>query len=1008
MKMSFFKREDHSVYLLGLSLVALPFCASGQVPQTTNAWAAPDSAPYAATEIDANHCVWSKAVPVGTNASGEVIYQIASYTELQTGGWYLNSGQWLPSQEVIEVTPQGGAARHGSYQASFAGNINNSTAGAVSLATPDQKTLAMSPMGISYYDASTGSNVWIALIQDSQGYILPSSNQVVWPSCYSGLDASIRWTYTKAAAEEDIILKQRPPDPATTFGMNPANVKIQAWCEFIGPPTPEIRQTRSGNDTDDELLSFGVMQIPQGKAFLLEDESALVPVRKHWTQIEGRTFLVEEIDFSSVAAQLQTLPESASADTHNGQGQALLHKVTPGAVLPARLLAKKNRESLKLAKTVPKEKGFVLDFTTLSSAANTTLISGTTYYVSSTVNLSGTTVCEGGVVIKFGTNANSTINFTGPVNWQGASFFPVLCTARDDDVVGDAITGSTHSPTNYYATVALNFNTGTNVTLQNLRVAYAKTAIGLNGNTNHVFSHVQLVNCQNGFSATNADYSVRNALFWNVLTNFTGSSSTGRVEHLTVDTADHLNDNSQTLFLTNCLLVAITNASSFTSNTVSSVSSTNGIFQVVGAGFHYLAGGSPYRDAGTTNINPALATALGQMTTWPPLVFSNNFTINTTLWPQAQRDSGNGAYDLGWHYDPLDYCWGTNNLTNSATLILTNGVAIGFTGKGVKGTTLQNGTSFISQGTPNNFNHLTHYFDVQEQEVLWGSGSIGTAVFVGSDGGGTGLTTVKLRFTDAAALPVPTWPTAAFSLIGATLSVQDCQFRNANVTLNDSATATVTAGLTNNTFVRSTATFSQQVNNPYWLYLYNNLYQRSTVTLNFNKPDPFPQWWVFNNLFDRDTLSVSSGGVFPVASNNAYFSCSWTLGPSGSTADVTLTNVDFQTGPLGNYYYPTNGGMLSTLINAGNTTADLLGLYHYTTTTNQVKETNSIVDIGFHYVAVGTNGLPLDTDGNGSPDYLADANGNGKVDSGEMSWTNAADLGLKVLITRPKNNSVIP
>ena len=475
MKMSFFKREDYSACLLGLTLAALPFCAAGQSLQTqTNAGTAPDSTPYVQTEIGPNRCVWSRAVPAGTNEVGEVLYQTNSYTELQTGGWYFdqNAGGWLPSQEVIAVTPQGGAARQGSYQMSFAGNINAGGT-AVSLNTPDGKTLAMAPMGISYSDASTGSNVWIALIQDSQGYILPSSNQVVWPNAYSGLSADLRWTYTKSAAEEDIILKQRPPDPATAFGMNPANVKIQAWCEFIGPPAPEIRQTQSGNDTDDELLSFGVVQIPQGKAFLLENKSALVPVRKHWTQIAGRTFLVEEVDFSSVAAQLQTLPETASAGSNASQGQALLHRVSPGPILPARLLAKKSSESLRLAKTAPKEKGFVLDFTTLSSQSNARLAGDTTYYVTNTVNLSGTTICEGGTIIKFGTNANSTINFTGPVNWQGASYFPVVCTARDDDVVGDTITGSTSHPTNYYATIALNFNTGTNVTLQNLRVAYA-------------------------------------------------------------------------------------------------------------------------------------------------------------------------------------------------------------------------------------------------------------------------------------------------------------------------------------------------------------------------------------------------------------------------------------------------------------------------------------------------------------------------------------------------------
>jgi len=46
--------------------------------------------------------------------------------------------------------------------------------------------------------------------------------------------------------------------------------------------------------------------------------------------------------------------------------------------------------------------------------------------------------------------------------------------------------------------------------------------------------------------------------------------------------------------------------------------------------------------------------------------------------------------------------------------------------------------------------------------------------------------------------------------------------------------------------------------------------------------------------------------------------------------------------------------------------------------TNQVPETNSIVDIGYHYVATDTHGNPLDSNGNGTPDYLEDVNGNGQ------------------------------
>jgi len=124
---------------------------------------------------------------------------------------------------------------------------------------------------------------------------------------------------------------------------------------------------------------------------------------------------------------------------------------------------------------------------------------------------------------------------------------------------------------------------------------------------------------------------------------------------------------------------------------------------------------------------------------------------------------------------------------------------------------------------------------------------------------------------------------------------------------------------------------------------------------------------------------------------------------SGSN-NTNLATLTYQTGPLGKYYQPTN----SVLINAGSRTADLASLYQFTATTNQVKETNSTVDIGLHYVAVNAQGQPIDTDGDGIPDYQEDANGNGTVTSGETDWQNATDLGLKVIITKPKNNSLIP
>jgi hypothetical protein len=169
-------------------------------------------------------------------------------------------------------------------------------------------------------------------------------------------------------------------------------------------------------------------------------------------------------------------------------------------------------------------------------------------------------------------------------------------------------------------------------------------------------------------------------------------------------------------------------------------------------------------------------------------------------------------------------------------------------------------------------------------------------------------------------------------------------------------------------------------------HLRNNQFLNGTVGLTyFNTNNNV--WRLYDNLFDSVSLSVSSSStnIAPLNGNNGYYSTP--ILPASSGSNVTLASVDYQTGPLGKYYYPGSGTNLYSLVNAGSRTADQAGLYHYTTQTNQTKETNSVVDIGFHYVAV-TNNVPIDTDGDGLPDYLEDRNGNGSYESGsgEIDW----------------------
>ena len=114
------------------------------------------------------------------------------------------------------------------------------------------------------------------------------------------------------------------------------------------------------------------------------------------------------------------------------------------------------------------------------------------------------------------------------------------------------------------------------------------------------------------------------------------------------------------------------------------------------------------------------------------------------------------------------------------------------------------------------------------------------------------------------------------------------------------------------------------------------------------------------------------------SSHNGYLSGYDRLLPTNST-DKVLASLTYDIGTLGRYYLPAT----STLINAGSQSAASAGLWHFTSTTNQVMETNSTIDIGLHYVATSASGAPNDSDGEGLIDAVEDKNGNGTKETTE-------------------------
>ena len=70
------------------------------------------------------------------------------------------------------------------------------------------------------------------------------SNQVIYPDAFTDFKADLRYTYTKAGFEQDIILREQPPTPES-FGLDPETTRLQVLTEFFNPPQPEVHSRRA-------------------------------------------------------------------------------------------------------------------------------------------------------------------------------------------------------------------------------------------------------------------------------------------------------------------------------------------------------------------------------------------------------------------------------------------------------------------------------------------------------------------------------------------------------------------------------------------------------------------------------------------------------------------------------------------------------------------------------------------------------------------------------------------
>lgn len=904
---------------------------------------------------------------VTTNRLGKVETGVGQVIELETGMHYWDGQEWLEAEELVELAPGGAVAVKGQHQVKFSADAKSK--GAIEIIMPDGRAVRAHVIGLSYYDAKSGQSVLLGEIKSSQGFII-GRNQVLYPEVFDGIGADLRYTYTKGAIEQDIILRQRPPSPAE-FGMNPATTRLEVLTEFIDLPehqrtkrllkaveSPLHRQQMVEPDLIDEKLDFGLMHMGVGKAFPVsggrDTADSLRTAKNLFRTEDGRTVLAEAVEWEAVSPQLREL-EEARLDrdrmklVKNGRAMAATPKQLP---YPA-------ARKMLYAAIEPKKPGYVIDWTLSGSLTNQTFATMNTYLINGSVTLSGTTTLEAGAIIKYPTNNTAEIVVTGPFVCTTKQYVPAIFTAQRDTTVGLNL-GSTAIGTNYFGKSGLVFQDGP-VELSNVRFLYLREAIRFDSGSGdgHVVKHAQFRNCLMGVAANESDFWMQNALMDRVLTNFTGvggGNATGRCEHVTLHRSARLYTGTLDIFATNSVLVAITNLSSPVLAYCETNAYGTNVFKEVGGGLHYLANGSTLRDVGTTNITGGLLTDLASRTTLAPILWTTNITSPTVFSPQALPDAD--VPDLGYHYDPLDYLVG--DLWVNDRLDLTNGVVVAgyeMVGMAING-------QLVSVGTPIKPNMLTEYLQAQENHYgTSNSGDFTPLIPVGEN------SVAKLSFTR---FQNEVYRYGKAQLTGgsaetARLELNHCEFFGAPLGIK----YPVLAYFTNCLFVVPSVTFDVD-NGQVQAEVHN-----STIRANdFNFYGG--SGWVVKNCALEVPNFYASGSV--ISSHNAYSGTNVFTGTSGN--NLTNQVFNFQVGPLGNYYLPTN----SVLINAGSTSATNVGLYHFTVLTSNVKETNSVVDIGYHYVAVDSNGLPIDTDEDGRPDYFEDANGNGVVDAGEESF----------------------
>ena len=669
----------------------------------------------------------------------------------------------------------------------------------------------------------------------------------------------------------------------------------------------------------------------------------------------------------------------------------------------------------------------------VSARQNYTFKSGVTYYLGSQIEFYGNTTIEAGAVIKPDWYYNAGLVIMGKLTCKGEPYYPAVITSVDDDSIGAGLGFSQQDgppQPNITGVPYLELACCKSNSISNLRIAYADYGVTTPTDLRRLeVWDCQFLQCNYGIVnlvAGDSTNTLHNVLFAACSAAFGAATNaiTIEAEQVTADVGDFClaSVTPSRMSLTNCIIWGNSPTASSMASVHVELNPDETNFVSAGAGFYYLAANSPLHQAGTSGISPRLQTELKNKTTFAPVTIAPFTQISgqITFAPQAQRYT-NGAPDIGYHYDALDYTV-ASLILNSGTLNVLPGTAIGLRMEYVPayqnwtyaGFNLGNNSVFTGQGMPNKACVFVDVQQVQEQFQWPVIASFIPNYFPAKESDQP--PTLSFRFANFYAGYVSYYKLPQYhfwsgiSLYGfewsldsaMNFTLQDCKVRGGQIDIGTPDNPDNGAGLLNYDTVLGSGAIAWNNNlfdgvsinlNPtyYWynqtvncdmqVTAYNNLFRNSAWLIISGIPATAGNWTFRDNLFDKVQfyqnpalpLDFDHNGYWPLMGQEIVFGASGytnylqaTATSSGETEVFLAAVPPYQGGAFGNYYL----SQTTPLYQAGSRTAGDANLTQYTTFTSQSKDASGQpVNIGLHYVAA-TNSLPLDSDSDGVPDYV--------------------------------------